>query len=166
LNSKNIKQASKISIDELLKSLDTTYQGLNLNQVQHRIKQYGYNTISADKKQSAALKLLSGFLNPLILMLFSIVLISLIIKEMESAYIIMAMIIVNVFMTFLQEYQADKATEKLKKLVCTTVIVIRAGKETEILQTDLVVGDIIKLSAGHIIPADIRIISSKNLYVN
>ena len=166
MNLNKIKEASTSDIDELLKSLDTSYQGLNIKQVQQRHKKYGYNSISSDRKQSALLKLLSEFVSPLILLLFIIVIISIFIGEIESAVIISAMIIINVLLTFFQEYQADKATEKLKNLVSTTVTVVRAGKEEELVQTELVPGDIVRLSAGNIVPADIRIMSSKNLYIN
>ena len=166
MNSKNIKQFSKTSIDELLKSLDASIEGLSEKQVQQRIKKYGYNVISFDKQQNAFIKLLSEFISPLVLLLFIIVIISFLIGETESAVIILAMIIINVFMTFFQEYQSDKAADKLKKLVSTNVTVLRAGKEKEISQSELVRGDIIRLSAGNIIPADIRIVSSKTLYVN
>ncbi|HBG48617.1 MAG TPA: magnesium-translocating P-type ATPase, partial [Cyanobacteria bacterium UBA9971] len=166
MNLKSVKQASMTDIDELLKSFDTSFEGLSEKQAQQRLKKYGYNVISADKQENAFIKLLSEFASPLVLLLFSIVIISFFIGEVESAIIIIAMIIINVFMTFFQEYQADKAAEKLKKLVSTTVTIIRSGKEEEISQSELVPGDIIRLSAGNIIPADIRIISSKNLYVN
>ena len=166
MNHKSIKQSSMADIDELLKSFDTSLEGLNGKQVQQCLKKYGYNVISSDKQESALIKLLSEFLSPLVVLLFTIVIISFFIGEIESAIIIIAMIIINVFMTFFQEYQADKAAEKLKKLVSTTVTVIRSGKEEEISQSELVPGDIIRLSAGNIIPADIRIISSKTLYIN
>ena len=166
MNLKSIKQASQTDIDELLKSLDTSLEGLSEKQAQQRFKKYGYNVISADKQENAFIKLLSEFTSPLVLLLFTIVIISFFIGEIESAVIILAMIIINVFITFFQEYQADKAAEKLKKLVSTTVTVIRSGKEEEISQSELVPGDIIRLSAGNIISADIRIISSKILYVN
>jgi len=166
VNSKNIKQASKTDIAEFLKSLDTSFEGLSLKQAQQRLKTYGYNTVSLDKQENVFVKLLSAFVSPLVLLLFIIVIISFVVGEKESAFIILAMIFINVFMTFSQEYQADKAAEKLKKLISSTVTVIRSGKETEILRSELVIGDIVRLSAGNIIPADIRIISSKNLYVN
>ena len=166
MNSKNIKQFSKTAIDDVLNSLEASIEGLSEKQVQQRIKKYGYNVISFDKQQNALIKLLSEFISPLVLLLFIIVIISFLIGETESAVIILAMIIINVFMTFFQEYQADKAADKLKKLVSTNVTVLRAGKEKEISQSELVRGDIIRLSAGNIIPADIRIISSKTLYLN
>ena len=166
MNFNNIKQESKTDINELLKSFDTSFEGLSAKQAQQRLKKYGCNIISSDKQENAFIKLLSEFTSPLVLLLGTIVIISFFIGEVESAIIIIAMIIINVFMTFFQEYQADKAAEKLKKLVSTTVTVIRSGKEEEILQSELVPGDIIRLSAGNIIPADIRIISSKTLYVN
>lgn len=166
MNSKNIKYMSKTDIDELLKSLESSFDGLSAKQVQYRLKKYGKNTVSLDKAGNAFLKLLLSFVSPLVILLFIIVIISFLIGEKESAVIILVMVVINVFMTFFQEYQADKAAEKLKKLVSTTVTVIRSGQEEEILQSELVRGDIIRLSAGNIIPADIRIISSKNLYVN
>jgi len=104
-------------IDELLKSFDTSFEGLSEKQAQQRLKKYGYNVISADKQENAFIKLLSEFASPLVVLLFTIVIISFFIGEIESAIIIIAMIIINVFMTFFQEYQADKAAEKLKKMV-------------------------------------------------
>ena len=79
--------------------------------------------------------------------------------------VICVLVIVSTLLDFISEYRSNKSAEKLKQLVATTATVIRNGEKQKVPFKELVVGDIISLSAGDMIPADLRIIESKDLYV-
>ena len=80
--------------------------------------------------------------------------------------VILILVLSSTFLEFFEEYRSNKAAQKLKELVATSATVIRDGSETKIQVKDIVIGDIVLISSGSLIPADIRIIESKDLYVN
>ena len=80
--------------------------------------------------------------------------------------VILILVLSSTFLEFFEEYRSNKAAQKLKELVATSATVIRDGSETKIQIKDIVIGDIVLISSGSLIPADIRIIESKDLYVN
>ena len=101
----------------------------------------------------------------MIYILFGAVVISLLLKEFSDAVIILAVILLNAVIGMIQESKAEKSLEALKKLSSPTALVRRDGVPVEVPAADLVVGDIVLLEAGRIIPADLRLISSINLKV-
>ncbi|MEM0360580.1 MAG: magnesium-translocating P-type ATPase [Candidatus Diapherotrites archaeon] len=151
---------------EVLKNLDSSLQGLSEEQARERIEKYGFNELAKKRKRGILFQLLSKFLNPLIIILLFIATFSFFFGEKVSALLVYAIAFISVFMGFFQEYNASKEVEKLRKMVSTTCTVYRNGKPKEIPLREVVVGDIVDLSAGDIIPADLRIVSSKDLFVN
>ncbi len=83
-----------------------------------------------------------------------------------SAVLVILMALMSVFLSFFQEYRAGKEAEKLSEMVRATTTVYRNGKQKEIKIRELVPGDIVDLFAGDMIPADLRIISCKDLFIN
>lgn len=156
---------SKLNADEILKKLNSSFQGLQEEEAKYRLKKDGLNQISDTKKINCFSRLIDSLKNPLIVLLIVLVIVSYSIKEHETAIIIAIMVVISTVISFIQESSADKAAEKLQEMVSLTTTVLRQT-EKNILIKNIVVGDVIKLSAGHIIPADLRILSSNNLYIN
>ncbi len=157
---------SNYSMEELLKEFDTSVAGLTEKEAAIRLKKYGPNIPSAKKKVPVLLQLLSKFINPLVLVLVVIALFSLFFGEKISAIFVALMILVSVVLEFSLEYRSSKAEEKLSDLVRTKVSVLRNNAQKEIDIFNIVPGDIIDLYAGDMIPADLRIIHAKDLFIN
>ena len=157
---------SACSLPELFDKLKTTEKGLSGRDARARLEAYGYNEPSKKKKRAIVLEILSKFINPLVLVLLVIGIFSFFFGEKISANIVFIMILLSVGLTYFQEFRSNKAAEKLSELVRTNVTVFRDGKSKEIPIKEIVPGDIIDLFAGDMIPADLRIISAKDLFVN
>ena len=163
---------SQKSIDEIYKLLKSSTNGLEEKRAKARIKKYGLNEIAHEKPPTWYFLLLSNFKNPFVVLMIILAFVSLFLEQYDSVVIISCMIIISVFMRFAQEYKSNNAAEKLKALVSTMATVFRKpssqpeSKYREIKMKNLVPGDIIRLSAGDMVPADVRLISSKDLYVS
>lgn len=157
---------STYSTEDILKEFNTSLNGLTDAEAKIRLKKYGPNAPSAGKKLPAIIQFLSKFLNPLVIALIVIALFSLFFGEKISAIFIGLMILVSVVLEFSLEYRSGKAEEKLSDLVRTKVAVLRDGARKEADIFAIVPGDIIDLYAGDMIPADLRIIHAKDLFIN
>jgi len=157
---------ASLSITQILSQLDTSANGLSAFEAEKRLKEHGYNTLAKVKKTNIFLQFLSHFKNPLIIILLIAAAVSAFFGETVNAIIIAVMILLGVVLEFIQEYHAGKAVEKLKETVKTKADVIRDGIEKEINIEHVCPGDIIVLSAGSLVPADARIISSKDLFIS
>ncbi len=150
----------------LLEKFKTTEKGLGEKEAGERLAIYGYNEPSKRKKRAVVFELFSKFINPLVVVLLVIGIISYFFGEKISAEIVFIMIFISVGLTFFQEYRSGKAAERLSEMVRTTVTIYRNGRPKEIPIKEIVPGDIVDLFAGDMIPADLRIISAKDLFVN
>lgn len=157
----------EITKDELIKSLNSDYNsGLSGVRANKLIKRFGYNSVKGEKKDIWVTQLLLRLKNPLILLLIFVGIISFYLKETPSFIIISIIIIISVSLDFYQEYKASAIIEYLKRSVALKCTVIRDNQKKEICADMLVPGDIILLCAGDIVPADCRLIESKDLLVN
>lgn len=152
--------------DLLFTKLNTSQKGLTEQEAQSRLEQYGYNEPAKKKKRTVLFQILSKFLNPLVIVLLIIAGFSLFFGEKISAILVIIMALISVFLSFFQEHRASKEAEKLSEMVRTTATVYRNGKAREINIREIVPGDIVDLFAGDMIPADLRIISAKDLFIN
>lgn len=152
--------------DELFQELRTSQQGLTEDEVLSRLEQYGYNEPAKKKKRTIFFQILSKFVNPLVIVLLIIAGFSLFFGGKISAILVIIMALISVFLSFIQEYRAGKEAERLSEMVRTTATVYRNGKPKEINIREIVQGDIVDLFAGDMIPADLRIISCKDLFIN
>lgn len=141
-------------------------KGLTDEEAVKRLNKYGANDINKEKKSSLIKKFFNNIKNPLVILLGVLALTSYITGDKKSTIIMIAMVFLGVILKFIQETKADNSAQKLKDMVTTKATVIRNGYEKEIFFEELVPGDIIHLSAGDMIPADVRIIYSKDLFVN
>ena len=175
IQNKLIKAANS-TIDELLLEYETSRDGLNADQVEENLDYYGENTISYEKPDAWYTQLFKAFINPFSLILIAIVLVSFIIDVVlaapnERSYTTVAVITILVTVSglirFFQELRSNRQVNELKEMVHTTVTVERkeTGK-TEIPLSEVVPGDILYLSAGDMVPADSRILASRDLFVS
>lgn len=183
INFKKISSiASKLSeisikdINEILNEFNTSSEGISQEESEKRLEEYGLNEITYDKAKPWYVYLGKAFIDPFVLVLVVIAIVSLLTdvvfahpgeKNWMTFIIIITLIIISAIIRFVQEFKSKIESDKLKKLVHTTTAVVRKGEgEKEILITEVVPGDIIRLAAGDMIPADLRIVSSKDLFVS
>jgi Mg2+-importing ATPase len=154
------------SREALLESLNTSLNGLSNEEAQKRLEEHGYNEPAKKKKRTVILQILSRFLNPRVVVLLIIAGFSFFFGEKISAVLVTLMALISVFLSFFQEYRAANEAERLSEMVRATATVIRNGKAREVKIREIVPGDIIDLFAGDMVPADLRIISCKDLFIN
>ena len=146
--------------------LNSKAEGLNEREVKKRLKIYGWNVIADEKKTNHFLKLFGILKSPLNLLLITLAVVNLIVGDLRSAGVIFLMVFLSVFLNFYQETKAAIAEDKLKEIIHTKTTVIRNKIKQEIFLRNVVPGDIVYLYSGTIIPGDVRLISSKDLFIN
>jgi Mg2+-importing ATPase len=162
-----LKDLTCLDAGGVLSGLQTNSdQGLSSAEAASRLKQYGYNIISSHRTAVWWKELMRHFKSPLVIMLLIATIISYSVGETVNASIIFAIVIVSVGIDFFQERDAGHAAEKLREVVKTVAIVVRDGREQEVLLRDLCRGDIVLLNAGKIVPADVRILTAKDFFIN
>jgi len=153
-------------IDSALVQLGTSHSGLTSEEAQKRLNIYGHNEIAKRKKRTTIVEFLLHFRSPLVIILLLAGAISGFLGEITNTAIIFAIVLMSVLLDFYQESKAEQAAETLRQKVPTTATVLRNGIRQEINLSEVVPGDIAHLSAGDIIPADARVITAKDLFVD
>lgn len=141
----------------------TANRGLTVKQVDQRRKQYGLNVLEGEKQTSRWLIFLKQFQDFMVLVLLAATLIAGLLGEFVDAIAIMVIVLVNGIIGYFQEQKAEKSLAKLKELSAPVANVLRDGKWEKILSKDIVVGDVLRVSSGDRIPADIRIVKSNSM---
>jgi Mg2+-importing ATPase len=152
--------------DAVLKELGSQLGGLSEAEADARLKQVGTNEIAREKRQSALMRLLGNVKNPLVLLLLALGVLSFLTGDLRATVVIFVMVVLGVVLRFFQEMRADNAAAKLQAMVSNTATLVRDGKEAEVSLKMLVPGDIIRLAAGDMVPADARVLSAKDLFLN
>jgi Mg2+-importing ATPase len=152
--------------EAVLRELDSQLSGLSSAEADARVKRYGLNEIARERRQSPLMRLLDNIKNPLVILLTALGVLSYLTGDLRATVVIFVMVMLGVVLRFYQEMRADNAAEKLKAMVNTTASVMRDGKEVELALKLLVPGDMIRLAAGDMVPADSRILSAKDLFLN
>lgn len=150
----------------LLIQLESATSGLSSEQAQIRLKRYGPNRVARKKPFRWWLQLLKTFNSPFNYLLLLLGLVSFLSGNLVSALLIGLMVLLSVFLRFFQEYRSSKAAERLQAMVSNRIAAYRDGNLTDILIEKLVPGDIIQLSSGDLIPADIRLLEARDLHIN
>ncbi|MBN2441618.1 MAG: cation-translocating P-type ATPase [Spirochaetales bacterium] len=154
------------NIDQALKELDTSREhGLSQHRAEALLAKHGKNELVEKGRKGIAAILFDQVKEIMVIILFVAAVISFFLHEVLDAIVIFIIIILNTILGFWQEFKAEKAISALKKLSVPYVRVKRDGKVREISATELVIGDIILIEAGNIIPADARLIESANLRI-
>ncbi len=154
------------TIDEIFKETESSRQGISDEEADSRLKRDGLNTLAKEDKHGVFKILFRNFNSLLIYVLFAAAVISLITNHPEEFYVILVIILFTGLLGFVQEYRAGKSVEALSKLTAKKVDVLRSNKRKTVLADTLVQGDVVFLSRGMVVPADIRIIESKGLRVD
>jgi len=159
-------EKARADTDAVLKELGSQLSGLSEAEADSRLKQVGTNEIAREKRQSGLMRLLSNIKNPLVLLLVALGVLSYLTGDLRAMVVIFVMVVLGVVLRFFQEMRADNAAEKLKAMVSNTATLVRDGEEKEVSLKMLVPGDIIRLAAGDMAPADVRVLSAKDLFLN
>jgi Mg2+-importing ATPase len=166
LLSDKLFELARTDTNAALKEVDSRLEGLSQAEVDSRLKQVGPNEIAREKRQSPLMRLLDNVKNPLVLLLTALGVLSYLTGDLRATVVIFVMVLLGVVLRFYQEMRADTAAEKLKAMVSNTATVVRGGKEAEAPLKLLVPGDVIRLAAGDMVPADVRVLAAKDLFLN
>jgi P-type Ca2+ transporter type 2C len=140
-------------------------KGLSNSEVKERIEKYGKNEIPKGKKRTWWMRLLMQFNNVLIYVLIAAAIITALMNHWIDTWVILAVVIINALIGFLQEGKAERSLESIRKMLSLEAVVIRDGKKQIIKAEELVPGDVVMMKSGDKIPADIRLVKSKDLRV-
>jgi magnesium-transporting ATPase (P-type)/formate/nitrite transporter FocA (FNT family) len=153
--------------DEVFSVLDADeQQGLSKDDVKRRLEEYGPNKLPSKEKPGALKRFLRQFNNMLIYVLIAAAVFTAFLFEWLDTAVILAVVIINAIIGFIQEGKAEKAMESIRDMLSPTANVLRDGKEREISAEELVPGDIVMLSSGDRVPADLRIFKVRNAQVD
>jgi P-type Mg2+ transporter len=154
---------------EVLQKLRTTANGLTGAEAAARLAEHGPNEVAAEKKHSWLYRLYIAALNPLVILLTVLAILTFATAQSSSdnigGLVMLAMVVLGLSLRFIQETKADNAAAKLKAMIKVTATVIRDGQSQEIPLHQLVPGDVVKLSAGDMIPGDVRLLAAKDLFI-
>lgn len=157
---------SKINSDDDFSRLDSKPSGLTKNEAKTRLDRDGKNIVIKDDKKSPLYFLLMSFKDEFIIILIFLAIINLFLGDKLGSIIILVIAFISAFIRFVQDYSVYKFNRKLKSKIISTVTVLRDNEELEINVENVVIGDIVKLNAGTIVPADLKIVEAKDLFVN
>ena len=153
-------------VAEVAAQLATSPVGLDAATARQRLAQHGPNRLADARQKTIWQLLLHQLADVMILVLLAAAGVSVLIGEAKSAYVIMAIVLLNGVIGFVQEYRADKAMEALQKMAASHAQVLRDGQPVEVPTADLVPGDVVLLEAGNVIPADVRFLETHALKVD
>jgi Mg2+-importing ATPase len=151
--------------EEALKALTATERGLSQEEVEHRRQTFGPNDVAL-KREGFWPRTFHRFANPLVIQLLIIAGVSFLMGDLRAAFVVFGILLISVALSIVQEERSGQAVEKLRAMVRTTANVLRDGKETEIPLAEIVPGDVVALDAGSLVPADLRLISTKDFFVS
>ena len=165
-NEMGYKDLSNKDPEVIMKLFKTDEDGLNKNEVNKRLEEYGDNIANNRKKKTPMHFIIEALKDKFVLILILLAAIDFITDDAVGAFIILGITLISVIIRFSQDYSTYKFNEKLKEQIRIFTDVIREGKQKEVRQEKIVYGDIITLSAGSVIPADLYLFESKDLFIN
>ncbi|MDD5295359.1 MAG: magnesium-translocating P-type ATPase [Rhodocyclaceae bacterium] len=186
--SRELLENARLPTDELFRLLDTSLDGLLDREADERLKLHGENAVAVDQHRNPLLELLALFAKPLPMLLMGLAGLNWYIGETKGAVVVALMVVLSTLLSFVQEFRSNRAAERLRDMVSTTASVLRKDISVavpeevnrafhvhihlrpahmeEIPITQVVPGDIVRLSAGDMVPADVRVLSAKDLFIN
>ena len=164
-------EVALLSPDEALQRLSSTAGGLTPEQIEELLRSVGRNQVTLQARHTIVGELVGRSINPLNLVLLSLATASYILGDQQAAIVIAVMVIRSISLGFIQEHRSNNAADKLRNLVSVSATVRRQTgasppAHVEVPIEQLVPGDTVLLSAGDMIPADLRLISAKDLFIN
>ena len=166
--------ALQLPVQETLAFYKSAFRGLTEEQVEENRDLYGENIITKGQEDSILKKIYESIINPFTVILLVIALVSLVTnvwlakpgeEDPTTSIIIVVLVLISGGIRFIQELRSDRAASNLSRLIVNTATVIREGVEQELPIDEIVVGDIVKLSAGDMIPADVLLLESRDFFV-
>lgn len=158
---------SRLSQAELLKELKSDIKrGFSAEYVEDWQDENGFNEVGHGETHKWYMGLLESFFNPFNIVLIVLSVISFFTGDMMAGFTIASIVILSGIIRFVQEEKSNSASEKLKSMISTTATILRDGKRKEIPISEIIKGDIIFLSAGDIIPADLRLLEARDLFIS
>lgn len=177
-----VREEALLTPEKALSDLNSRKSGLTAEEVLSSRERFGPNEMAKTKKSSALKRLLLSFATPFTILLLVVAIVSVIVEcipdsqgNMDivtdsswwvSPLIIVAMVMLSGIVSFIENSRSQKSSEKLRHFTENTSTVIRDGKVEELANSEIVVGDIVRLGAGDMIPADVRIVEAKDLFLN
>lgn len=155
-----------LPLSEITQLLNTSPNGIDTISASQRLKECGNNLIEDTKKKTVFKMFLEQFTDFMILILLAAAVISGFLGDITDTIIILAIVVLNAFVGFIQEFRAEKAMEALKKMASSNARIVREGKVLDIPASELVPGDVVQLEAGNIIPADLRFFETHQVKVD
>src|SRR6516162_9385200 len=160
-----LAELARLECRDVFAELKTSPNGLSQADAQERLIEHGPNLIASEKQRGWLWRLFTATRNLLVILLTVLAAISFVTGDFRAGSVMVLMVMLGVGLRFVQESRADAAAAKLKAMVHVSATVVRDGQAEEIQLRELVPGDIVQLCAGDMIPADVRLISAKDLFV-
>ena len=159
-------ELSKKENNTLLKEYDTTLSGLNPSIASARLKENGKNIVIKEENKSPFYFLINSFKDQFIILLIFLAIVNYFLSDLLGSIIILLIATISALIRFVQDYSVYKFNQKLKEKIYNTTTTIRGNTHKEIKIENVVIGDIITLNAGSIIPADLILLETKDLFLN
>ncbi len=160
-----LAKAALCTAEQALSLLATSTQGLNEEEADQRLETVGPNQVAKERHHGWAHRLWVAARNPLVILLTILAVVSLATGQPTAGVIMLLMVLLGLSLRLVQETRANKAAEKLRAMISVTATVVREGVPREIPLRELVPGDIVTLSSGDMVPADVRLVSAKDLFI-
>jgi Mg2+-importing ATPase len=171
-----LSDAARMETAEALSLLKSSLQGLTEAEAAERLEQFGPNEVSREQQNAWTARLLHAVRNPLVILLSVLAAITFYTANvpgdpastnanLAGGWIMTVMVVLGVALRFIQESRADAAAAKLKAMIRVTATVLREGVAREVPLGELVAGDLVKLCAGDMVPGDVRVLNSKDLFI-
>jgi Ca2+-transporting ATPase len=150
-------------VGDVLGTLGSQRTGISNTEAQKRLNEFGTNELQEKKKRTTLLMFLDQFKDFMILVLIGAAIIAGVIGDLADTLVIIAIVIINAIIGFVQEYRAEKAMEALKKMAANAATILREGEISRVAAAELVPGDVVMLEAGSLVPADLRLMETAQL---
>ena len=160
-----VSNGHAIGHDEVLRILESRLHGISSDEAAERAAAYGPNELPPPRRRSAAMRFLAQFHNVLIYVLIAAGLITAALGHAIDSAVIFGVVIINAIVGFLQEGKAESAMESIRRMLSPEALVMRDGHRVCLPARDLVPGDVVYLSSGDRVPADLRLLQTKGLRI-
>lgn len=158
-------EAAGVEADVVLQKLGTSKGGLSEQEAAKRLKESGPNVVARDERHPRIRLLRKALINPLVILLVLLASSSFLTGDLRAGCVILLMVVIGVVVRFVQEARANSAAAKLRAMISVHATVLRDGRSQEVPIANLVPGDVVELAAGDMIPADVRLLSCKDLFL-
>jgi len=170
---KRYQKAAIASMEDLYKEFETGENGLSSDEARRRLEQYGPNAHPVGKKLGFIARFLLHLKNWFNLMLLLASILSFFVgvtskdpSSLQAGYVLVGVVLANIFFSMIQEYRADRVVQTINKLIPQKAKVVRDGQDVQVDASDVVPGDMVLLEEGDEVPADIRLVSAFEVTVN